>query len=429
MFSTTFDDLAGKYSAFYAAIESNVAAAGGYWNQYFQGKGSLEVVIKFSNSGSTAQGRSLTTSLLRKNGTLDVYEQGAMAEIRTGIDPNGASPDIEINFNPDYLTNELWFDPNPSTRTTLVPTTKTDAVSVLMHELGHAFGFNGWRDDTTGTLPNYESTFDEQTIFDGTNFFFTGTKATALYGSAVPLTFGNITHLGNDSPRPGSNLIADLMNGVVFDRGTRYNISSLDLAILADTGIPIFALPVPAATILLTDFKKDPVKYMESIRDYDGNNLGSSSSWKSLGNVDINGDGRLEDILVNPAIGRFASVGSTNGNVDFSKYGLNGDTRVVGIYIDPTLRNNPEKIGGPFDSQRRFQNDLNLNNLKVLAAADYNHDGFQDLYFKVNDGSAVLRALMFADGNIQYANYQSKSDLAGFMTANNVSSSIWGNWI
>jgi hypothetical protein len=429
MFSTTFDDLAGKYSAFYAQIESNVAAAGGYWNQYFQGKGSLEVVIKFSNTGPTLLGGSLATSFLRKNGTLDVYEQGAMAELRTGIDPNGASSDIEINFNPDYLLNELWFDPNPSTRTTPVPTTQIDAMSMLLHEFGHAFGFNGWRDDTTGTLPSYQSTFDEQTIFDGTNFFFTGTKATAIYGSAVPLTFGNITHLGNNLSRPGSDLIPDLMNGVVFDRGTRYSISLLDLAILADTGISIVAPPPPVPAIPLVDFKKDSVKYMGAIRDYDGNNLGGASSWRLLGDVDIQGDGDLESILVNPAIGRFASVGSVNGNVDFTKHGLKGDTRVVGIYIDPTLKDKPENIGGPFDSQRRFQNDLSIDNLKVLAVGDYNNDGFQDLYFKLGDGSAVLRALMFKDGNIQYANYQSKTDLAAFMTANNVSSSIWGSWL
>ncbi|WP_373547606.1 hypothetical protein [Chamaesiphon sp.] len=69
------------------------------------------------------------------------------------------------------------------------------------------------------------------------------------------------------------------------------------------------------------------------------------------------------------------------------------------------------------------------NNLRVLAAGDYNKDGFQDLYFKLGDGSAVLRALMFKDGNIQYANYQSKTDLAAFMTANNVDASVWGGWI
>ncbi|WP_373545913.1 calcium-binding protein, partial [Chamaesiphon sp.] len=90
------------------------------------------------------------------------------------------------------------------------------------------------------------------------------------------------------------------------------------------------ATPIPNS-LSVADFKKDPAKYMGSIRDYDGNDLGSSSSWKLLGDADIQGDGDLESILVNPAIGRFASVGSINGNVDFTKYGLNGDTRVVGI--------------------------------------------------------------------------------------------------
>jgi hypothetical protein len=179
----------------------------------------------------------------------------------------------------------------------------------------------------------------------------------------------------------------------------------------------------------LDEVKADPTKAMVAIRDYDGNDLGASGSWRLVGDVDIQGDGDQESIFVNPTIGRFASVGSVNGLVDFSKHGSKGDTRVVGIYIDPTLLNQPQNVGGPFDSQRRFQNDLRTNNLSMLAAADYNKDGFQDVYFKISDGSSVLRALMHADGNIQYANYQSKADLAAFMTANNVSSAIWGSWI
>jgi hypothetical protein len=58
-----------------------------------------------------------------------------------------------------------------------------------MHELGHAFAFNGWMNPTTGTMPgNYQSTFDEKTYFDGTNFFFTGSEAVGIYGSPAPLT-------------------------------------------------------------------------------------------------------------------------------------------------------------------------------------------------------------------------------------------------
>ena len=179
----------------------------------------------------------------------------------------------------------------------------------------------------------------------------------------------------------------------------------------------------------VADVKQNPSAYMGEIRDYDGNDLGSSSSWRFVGDADVQGDGDSESIFVNSSNGRWATVGDINGIVDFSKNGLGGDTRVVGIYIDPTLKNQPQNIGGPFDSQRRFQNDLKINNLSVLAAADYNKDGFQDMYFKLGDGTAVLRALMHLDGNIQYANYQSKADLTAFMTANNVSSSIWGSWL
>ena len=214
-----------------------------------------------------------------------------------------------------------------------------------------------------------------------------------------------------------------------YDYYAASNVVAYNAVKTGNGSVSITYTPVSPTATPVVDFKKDPAKYMVSIRDYDGNNLGGASSWKLLGDVDIQGDGDLESILVNPEIGRFASVGAVNGDIDFTKYGLNGDTRVVGTYIDPTLKNQPQNIGGPLDSQKRFQNDLKKDNLKLLAAGDYNKDGFQDMYFKLGDGSAVLRASMFKDGNIQYANYQSKSDLTTFMTANNVSSSVWSGWI
>jgi hypothetical protein len=195
-----------------------------------------------------------------------------------------------------------------------------------------------------------------------------------------------------------------------------------------DYGEALGNIPDPEG-ITLAQVKQNPSVFMDKIRDYDGNNLGSGSSWKLIGDADVQGDGDLESIFVNPLIGRWATVGTVNNFVDFSKHGQGGDTRVVGIYIDPTLKDKPQNRGGPFDSQRRFQNDLKIDNLKFLAAADYNKDGFQDMYFRLGDGTAVLRALMHKDGNIQYANYQSEADLTAFMTANNVSSSVWGGWL
>ena len=76
--------------------------------------------------------------------------------------PNGAAADIEFTLGINgYLQQELWFDPSPGTRLIPVPVTQTDAYSVMQHEFGHAFGFNGWRDGNTGALPgDYLSTFD-----------------------------------------------------------------------------------------------------------------------------------------------------------------------------------------------------------------------------------------------------------------------------
>jgi hypothetical protein len=65
-----------------------------------------------------------------------------------------------------------------------------------------------------------------------------------------------------------------------------------------------------------------------------------------------------------------------------------------------------------------------IDNLTLLDGDDYDGDGLEETYFRVNDGTAVLHAYMHADGNIRYANYQSEADLEEFMTANDVSSSV-----
>ena len=238
-FSVSFDDPSNLLAPYQAQIASHLLAAGKDWARYLGGTGSIEIVV-IPGSVPRATGRSLTSGFVYNNGQYNVFDQGFAAEIRSGADPNGSTPDVEIVIGNDYLVNELWFDPDPLTRQAPVPTNRTDAYSVMLHELGHAIAFNGWRDSQTGSLPaGYESTYDERVFFDGTNFYIIGPRATALYGAPAPATYGNYTHLGNVAPRPGSDLISDLMNGVVFYRGSRYYISALDLAILADTGITL----------------------------------------------------------------------------------------------------------------------------------------------------------------------------------------------
>jgi hypothetical protein len=169
---------------------------------------------------------------------------------------------------------------------------------------------------------------------------------------------------------------------------------------------------------------------MNNIRDFDGNALGGNGGWLRIGEADVNGDGDIDQILVNRNIGRFATVGTApDGLVYFNDHGWAGETRVAGIYIDPLVEAGIVQAGSPNDSQRRFQNDLEIENInRVLGANDYNRDGIQEVYFALTDGTAFLRALMHADGNIRYANYQSQQEVIDYLTANGFGQETWGTW-
>ena len=163
------------------------------------------------------------------------------------------------------------------------------------------------------------------------------------------------------------------------------------------------------------------------IKDYDGNlhaNTGivsdaTKSAYKYQGLIDVNADGTKEAIYTNKESGRWvtASINSSTGEIDYSDHGSGGTTRVVGIYIDPLVTSGEVEQFGPHDSQRRFQNDLYIDNLIAKTSGDYDGDGFQEVYWKTNDGTAYLRALMHADGNIQYANYQNEEQMSDYLTS------------
>ncbi len=119
-----------------------------------------------------------------------------------------------------------------------------------------------------------------------------------------------------------------------------------------------------------------------------------------------------------------AEVDSATGKIDFDDHGAGGTTRVVGIYIDPLVTTGEVEQYGPYDSQRRFQNDLKIDNLVAKHSGDYDSDGIHEVYWKTADGSAYLRSLMHADGNIRYANYQSEDQMSNYLTDNGYESVI-----
>lgn len=242
-FSVSFDDPNGDLTAAAGLIESHVIAAGERWAGHLIGNANIEVIVRTSTATPYAEGRSLTSSFVRSNGTYNVFEQGMAAEIRTGMDPNGATADVEIDINPTYVYDELWFDPDPNARVATVDINRTDAMSTFLHEFGHALGFNGWINGTTGVFPgDFQSTLDEHLRFENDNFYFDGPEAMDVYGAPVPMTFGSPSHVANFGPRPGEDLLLNLMNGLVFYRGSRYDIEPINIAILRDAGVPAIYL-------------------------------------------------------------------------------------------------------------------------------------------------------------------------------------------
>jgi hypothetical protein len=287
IYTVTFDATANALTgAERAAVTSHFLAAGNQWAQQLEitGQRNIEVQIGIDDTRPTANGGSVTSNFVAVVLARNMFEQGMAAELRTGVDPNGATPDVQVNFNTSYLRNELWFDPDPVARTAVIPTGKTDAMSVVLHELGHALTYNGFADLNTGQPPTtFWSTFDRW-MSPGTPTFFDGPKALIAAGLRPDLTIGNLFHWSNSAPMANAinatirayaspsvwtfvngapkplmnfvepisvdadstrtpnqinvNLLLELMNGVVFYRGTRYQISALDRAVLFDTGLP-----------------------------------------------------------------------------------------------------------------------------------------------------------------------------------------------
>ena len=291
-------------------------------------------------------------------------------------------------------------------------------------------------------------------IFGGqeTNFLYAGGGDDALYANGFDdVLFGEdgVDLLsgggGDDQLDGGSNVDTAVFSGNLADYTItqpnldgnfiiegpdgRDTLTAIEFAQFDDQTIRL----LPGGGVTVNFETADPSVYqsaMNSIRDFEGNALGGNGFWLRIGSADINGDGDVDQILVNDAIGRFATVGTApDGLVYFDDHGWAGETRVAGIYIDPLVQSGDVVAGSDNDSQRRFQNDLQIENInRVLGADDYDGDGVWEVYFALTDGTAYLRALMHADGNIRYANYQSEQEVIDYLTANGYDESTFGDW-
>ena len=279
--TATVVDTTGQYGST-AVLQKDLVAAFDAWSAYLApSAGTIDIELRLVNSGvDRGDGGAGTAIPIGSAGGYTIADSGAAYELRTGMDPNGATPDIVINLNTSFAAQ--WYWPNPLDGSA-VPANKSDLVSVFAHEIGHGLGINGYRDWSTYTLSgSYETPFDTEVKVTGGAPYFTGANASALYGGAVPLTAGDLYHLGN-SGGAGGQLGSDLMNGWVMPFGTT-PVSSLDAAVLSDVGVPTnFNDSLDGAASADTMFGGGGDDFM---RGMDGNDSIDGGS----GNDDVNGN-------------------------------------------------------------------------------------------------------------------------------------------
>jgi hypothetical protein len=226
-----------------------------------------------------------------------------------------------------------------------------------------------------------------------------------------------------------------------------YNYTSTDIEI--DTPNGTIKIPSQSGAIQYLDSSSTRAKeatnvsdlilreqyQLSTIKDYDGNWHGYlrtsapkavKSTYKYQGKLDVNNDGTTEAIFTNKESGRWAtaSIDPITGAFDYSNNGQGGTTRIVGIYEDPLVQAGLVEKNSDLDGSRTFINDLKLDNLILKTVGDYDGDGFQEVYWSKVDNTAYLRAVMHADGNIQYANYQNLSQMTDYLTGNGFADTV-----
>src|SRR5262249_40288412 len=250
-FNFTISDNLNLFGGRQAQMMTDLQAAGTIWGQYLNGVAPINVnVIPDRTVGLATAGPTDFTPLNRQQGGFNVTEDGALNKARTGNPNRNGNPfDINISINPTVAQTSIYYDPSGVARTGQVPSNQSDFISLVLHELGHGLGFITQRTTSgpgTGTFPNGQmDTFGALSVFGtGGILNFTGPQAQAVFGGPVPLTsegptgLSNFTHLGQSNPPVPTSLGSELMRPALVD-GTKYYVSRLDVAILADINWPL----------------------------------------------------------------------------------------------------------------------------------------------------------------------------------------------
>ena len=216
-------------------IESHLIAAGEFWAQYFDPPNDIIITIELGLFNDQSDflafgGAENSTFIGASNSGRDLFQFPAPNEIATGIDPFPNVPDIFVDINIARLGN-FYFDDNLTTSDD-IPPFAFDAFTIFVHELAHGLGFVSFLDDFDQVINplNDIDTFSRFVVSGADGPVFNGPNATSLFGGSVPLVSEeDFIHV--DIP-------SDLLFPILPQGGRRF-VTPLNIAILADVGVPI----------------------------------------------------------------------------------------------------------------------------------------------------------------------------------------------
>lgn len=223
-----------------ALIVKSVEAAGMWLSSLIPGRGTIDIELRFDASVSTMNASALAGqdlgAVTAANGrSYTLWQEGVAAEILTGIDPNGAAPDAVIRVGTTNLDRYYWFDDTLRTSND-IPVDKTDGFRVMLHEILHCLGFNGFLstigDSYTGTGI---SPFDQYFVQSAGRSWFHGPHAMKAFGGPVPVSG---PHLGDQASIAAGILTGpqSLMSIDYAPLGNRISLDPVVTGVLRDLG-------------------------------------------------------------------------------------------------------------------------------------------------------------------------------------------------
>ena len=224
MWTVTIGSLGGVSQTVASQIASIAQAAANYWGRQVDASlASIDIEITFAALPLTISDSAVDLTLSHSSGGVDFFEPVAVKELRTGVDSNGAAPDITVIIDTETLSAGEFTFSSLIDGISHGGGTGFDLWTVLVHEIGHGLGF----ETLIGSGSANSTTFDQFVTSTASGFVFDGPNPD--FGP-ISLDDDDIRHMG-PSVRSvlGSNL----------NPGEALYLADVDLAILSDLGVPL----------------------------------------------------------------------------------------------------------------------------------------------------------------------------------------------